>query len=63
MFEAGRKNTFAEGTIGQFSYEFREKIRRALRNDVLLYYTFIAQSSSERTLKIGEHLAKLQAKW
>ena len=30
MFEAGRKNTFAEGTIGQFSYEFREKIRQAL---------------------------------
>jgi len=27
MFEAGRKNTFAEGTTGQFSYEFREKIR------------------------------------
>jgi len=26
MFEARRKNTFAEGTIGQFSYEFREKI-------------------------------------
>ena len=34
-----------------------------LRNDVLLYYTFITQSSSERILKIGEHLAKLQAKW
>ena len=26
MFEAGSKNTFAEETIGQFSYEFREKI-------------------------------------
>ena len=34
-----------------------------LRNDVLLYYTFITQSSSERILTIGEHLAKLQAKW
>ena len=34
-----------------------------LRNDVLLYYTFITQSSSESILKIGEHLAKLQAKW
>jgi len=32
MFEAGRKNTFAEGTIGQFSYEFREKIRTSLNN-------------------------------
>ena len=39
------------------------RIARHLRNDDLLYYTFIAQSSSERTLKIGEHLAKLQAKW
>jgi len=30
---------------------------------MLLYYTFITQSSSERILKIGEHLAKLEAKW
>jgi len=30
---------------------------------MLLYYTFITQSSSEGILKIGEHLAKLQAKW
>jgi len=32
MFEAGRKNTFAEGMIGQFSYDFREKIRTSLNN-------------------------------
>jgi len=32
MFEAGRKNTFMEGTIGQFSCEFREKIRTSLNN-------------------------------
>ena len=32
MFEAGRKNTFAGGTIGQFSYEFREKIGTSLNN-------------------------------
>jgi len=32
MFEAGRKNTFAERTIGQFSYEFREKVRTILNN-------------------------------
>ena len=38
-------------------------IAKHLRCDELLYYTFIVQSSSERTLKIGEHLAKLQAKW
>jgi len=34
-----------------------------LRNDELLYYTFIIQSASERIFKTGEHLAKLQAKW
>jgi len=26
MFETGRKNTFMERTIGQFSCEFREKV-------------------------------------
>jgi len=31
--------------------------------DELLYYTFIIQSAGERIFKIGEHLAKLQAKW
>ena len=30
MCEAGRKNTFVEGTIGQFSYEFTEKIETSL---------------------------------
>jgi len=34
-----------------------------LRNDDLLNYTFITQSPGERIFKIGEHLAKLQAKF
>jgi len=34
-----------------------------LRIDELLPYTFIIQSAGERIFKIGEHLAKLQAKW
>ena len=34
-----------------------------LRNDELFHYTFIIQSAGERMFKIGEHLAKLQAKW
>ena len=38
-------------------------IAKHLRNDELLYYTFITQSAGERIFKIGEHLAKLQAKW
>jgi len=38
-------------------------IAKNLRNDDLLYYTFITQSAGERIFKIGEHLAKLQAKW
>jgi len=38
-------------------------IARYLRNDELLYYTFINQSAGERIFKIGEHLAKLQGKW
>jgi len=33
-----------------------------LKNDELVYYTFIIQSVGERIFKIGEHLAKLQAK-
>ena len=33
-----------------------------LRNDDLLYYTFITKSAGERIFKIGEHLAKLQGK-
>jgi len=38
-------------------------IAKHLRNDKLLYYTFIAQSAGERIFKIGKLLAKLQAKW
>jgi len=38
-------------------------IAKHLRNDELLYYTFIIQSASERIFKIGEQLVKLQAKW
>jgi len=37
-------------------------ITKHLRCDELLCYTFITQSSGERIFKIGEHLAKLQAK-
>jgi len=32
MFEAGRKNTFTERTIGQFGYEFREKVWTSLND-------------------------------
>jgi len=38
-------------------------IAKHLRNNELLYYTFIIQSAGENFFKIGEHLAKLQAKW
>jgi len=38
-------------------------IARHLRIDDLLFYRFIIQSVGERIFKIGEHLAKLQAKW
>jgi len=38
-------------------------IAKHLRNDDLLYYTFITQSAGERIFKIGEHLAKLQPSW
>jgi len=38
-------------------------IAKHLRCDEFLYYTFIIQSAGERIFKIGEHLAKLQAKW
>jgi len=41
----------------------RPSIATHLRSDNLLYYTFIIQSAGERIFKIGEHLAKLQAKW
>ena len=38
-------------------------IAQYLRCDELLYYTFTIQSASKRIFKIGQHLAKLQAKW
>ena len=38
-------------------------IAKHLSSDELPYYTFITQSAGERIFKIGEHLAKLQAKW
>jgi len=38
-------------------------IAKHLRFDVLIYYTFITYSAGERIFKIGEDLAKLQAKW
>jgi len=37
-------------------------IAKYLRCNELFYYTFIIQSAGERIFKIGEHLAKLQAK-
>jgi len=43
--------------------ESQGSIAKHLRCDELLCYTFITQSSGERIFKIGEHLAKLQAKW
>jgi len=33
------------------------------KNLKLLYYTFIIHTAVERIFEIGEHLAKLQAKW
>ena len=41
----------------------QRSIAKHLGSDELLYYTFITQSDGEITFKIGEHLAKLQAKW
>jgi len=38
-------------------------LAKHLKNDELIYYTFITQSPGERIFKIGEDLAKLQAKW
>ena len=38
-------------------------ITKHLRCDDLLYYTFISQSADGKKFKIGEHVAKLQAKW
>jgi len=41
----------------------KSSIAKRLRNDNLLYCTFIIQSAGKRIFNIGEHLAKLQAKW
>jgi len=41
--------------------ESQRSITKNLKRDELLYYTFI-HSAGERIFKIGEHLAKLQAK-
>jgi len=38
-------------------------IAKRLRSDELINYTFLIQSAGERIFRIGEHLAKLQAKW
>jgi len=38
-------------------------IAKHLGSDNLLYCTFIIESAGERIFKIGEHLAKLKAKW
>jgi len=43
--------------------ESEGSIAKNLKFDELLYYTFITHSAGERIFKIGEHLAKLQAKW
>ena len=43
--------------------ELQGSIAKNFRRDELLYYTFIVHSAGERIFKIGEHLAKLQAKW
>ena len=43
--------------------ESQGSIAKNLRCDELLYYTFIIHSTGERIFKIGEHLAKLRAKW
>jgi len=38
-------------------------IAKQLRCDQFLYRTFIILSVGEQNFKIGEHLAKVQAKW
>ena len=43
--------------------ESQGNVANKLKCDELLYYTFIIHSAGERIFKIGEHLAKLQAKW
>ena len=41
----------------------RKVVSTNLRCNESLYYTFITHSADERIFNIGEHLAKLQAKW
>jgi len=43
--------------------ESQGSVAKNVRFDALLYYTFITQSPGEIIFKIGEYLAKLQAKW
>ena len=43
--------------------ESQGSIAKNLKCDEKLYYTFIIQSAGKRIFNIGEHLAKLQAKW
>ena len=43
--------------------ESQGSIAKNLKRDKLLYYTFIIHSAGESIFKIGEHLAKFQAKW
>jgi len=45
------------------NHESQGKIANNLKCDELLYYTFIIYSAGEIIFKIGEHLAKLRAKW
>jgi len=41
----------------------RDSTAKQLNCDGLLHCKFINQFAGERIFKIGEHLAKLQAKW
>ena len=43
--------------------ESQGSIAKNLKCGELLYYTFIIHSAGERIFEIGEHLAKLRAKW
>jgi len=43
--------------------ESQDIIAKNLKCDELHYYTCIIHPAGERIFKIGEHLAKLQAKW
>jgi len=43
--------------------KLQDSTAKHLSCDGLLHYKFIIQFAGERIFKIGEHLAKLQAKW